>query len=176
MTAPHYLLVRKKDAAVANGAMRHNGHGDGQEDLLRRIRALAAERDELLGQIEKLQERLSREDNDEDAWIPHKWFLTGRERCLLRCLAERPGVRTNDYILDAIYGGNPDGIPLSDYKMVQVFVCKMRPKLRQYGIKIMTSWGRGYYLSEESHDVIAALKEKAREKAKKFSERREAAK
>lgn len=37
-----------------------------------------------------------------------------------------------------------------DIKIVDVFVCKMRKKLRPYGITIDTVWGRGYLLTAES--------------------------
>ena len=41
-------------------------------------------------------------------------------------------------------------------KIIDVLVCKIRKKLKPYGIDIKTHWGRGYYLPPRSGAGIAA--------------------
>jgi hypothetical protein len=166
MTTQSTLIKREADDVAA--ARRSNGlgryadiprlGGGGNADDRLRIRDLVDERDELLERVRQLQAALL----GDDEWIPPKWRLTKREGRVLAALASRPGVRTTEHILDAIYGDSPNGPPLSDYKIVQVFVCKMRPKLRAHGLFIQTCWGRGYYLDDEGHYRVSLLKEKAK--------------
>jgi hypothetical protein len=166
MTAQSTLI--KKTADDVSAARKSNGLGryptippqgtDSNRDDRLRIRDLVDERDELLERVRQLKTMLAGDDD----WIPPKWRLTRREERVLAAMAARPGVRTTEHILDAIYGDSPNGPPLSDYKIVQVFVCHMRPKLRAHGIFIRTCWGRGYYLDDEGHERVAALKERAK--------------
>jgi two-component system cell cycle response regulator CtrA len=44
-----------------------------------------------------------------------------------------------------------------DIKIVDVFVCKMRRKLKPYRIIIQTDWGRGYFLPAESKAIAQGL-------------------
>ena len=39
-------------------------------------------------------------------------------------------------------------------KIIDVWICKMRKKLRPYGIEVKTAWGAGYEIPEAS-EVIA---------------------
>jgi DNA-binding response OmpR family regulator len=73
--------------------------------------------------------------------------LTPSESVVLEALVRRPNrvVRKNE-ILDAMYSGRDDsGAP----KIVDVFVCKLRKKMDDVGIKacIRTAWGVGYMLT-----------------------------
>jgi len=47
------------------------------------------------------------------------------------------------------------GLPASNPKIVDVFVCKARKKLSPFGIEIDTVWGRGYSMGP---DAIAAIR------------------
>lgn len=45
----------------------------------------------------------------------------------------------------------------AEIKVVDVWVCKMRRKLRPYEIEIETQWGQGYYFSAASKARAASL-------------------
>lgn len=45
----------------------------------------------------------------------------------------------------------------TDPKMVDVVICNMRKKLKLHGIKIETSWGRGYYISPDMRERAKKL-------------------
>lgn len=47
-------------------------------------------------------------------------------------------------------------------KIVDVWVCKMRAKLKPYGIEIQTQWGQGYFLSPASKSAAQSLLDHAR--------------
>jgi len=56
-------------------------------------------------------------------------------------------VITKEVFLNHIYGG----IDEPEMKIIDVFVCKLRKKLSQFGEKniISTVWGRGYSISDK---------------------------
>jgi two-component system cell cycle response regulator CtrA len=94
--------------------------------------------------------------------------LTGREYQLLELLALRKGsTLSKDAILTQLYGGMDE--PESG-KIIEVFVCKVRAKLRKANADghIQNVWGRGYVLQEVSAPVW-------RPTAKVAAERQEAA-
>ncbi len=70
--------------------------------------------------------------------------LTGQEYAILEYLMTRAGrCVTKEMILDHCYGGMDE----PEQKIVDVFVCKLRKKLREAGAPgdlIETVWGRGY--------------------------------
>ena len=71
--------------------------------------------------------------------------LTGREFELFRYLLDRAGrVATHEEILFHIYQLNED----VEIKIVDVFICKLRAKLKPLGLEIATLWGVGYRLVE----------------------------
>lgn len=74
--------------------------------------------------------------------------LTGRQRTLLECLARRKNATvTKDSILDFLYGGLDE----PEAKIVDVMVCAVRRKLREFGADrhLQTVWGVGYRLSDQ---------------------------
>lgn len=83
--------------------------------------------------------------------------LTGQEYAILEFLMTRAGrCVTKDMILDHCYGG----IDEPEQKIVDVFICKLRKKLRDAGAPadlIGTVWGRGYLVRRPSQtDALAA--------------------
>lgn len=50
----------------------------------------------------------------------------------------------------------PNAQETTDPKMVDVMICKLRKKLREYDdtIKIETAWGKGYYIEPDIKDAI----------------------
>lgn len=74
--------------------------------------------------------------------------LTGREYQILELLALRRDMTlTKDMFLNHLYGGMDE----PELKIIDVFICKIRNKLRPYGVdgRLETVWGRGYRLVAE---------------------------
>jgi two-component system cell cycle response regulator CtrA len=79
-------------------------------------------------------------------------YLTSKEYQILELLSLGQGrTVTKEQFLNHLYGGTEKPEP----KIVDVFICKLRKKLRASGGKdyIETIWGRGYVLREPSDDT-----------------------
>ncbi|MEO0870964.1 MAG: helix-turn-helix domain-containing protein [Pseudomonadota bacterium] len=110
-------------------------------DLLRqRVDALEIENNELRETIRQLEEQLFN-----DAWFaPIEFCLTPAEASYLAALMGATRC-TKDMLLMASRRTDDD----VEIKIVDVFICKLRKKLKPFGIEIKTDWGRGYYLTAE---------------------------
>lgn len=58
----------------------------------------------------------------------------------------------------------PDKSETTDPKMVDVVVCNLRKRLKPFGVKIKTLWGRGYYLDEENRTKVEAILARLKDK------------
>ena len=67
--------------------------------------------------------------------------LTKQESKLFGLLMARTALVTQDLAVDALYGGQPEE---RDPRIVDVFICKLRKKLKRWDIKIETVWGLGF--------------------------------
>lgn len=69
---------------------------------------------------------------------------------------------SKDKIYNFIYY-KATGDKAAGLKIIDVFVCKLRPKLKPFDIKIKTQWGVGYYMLKEHKqkiiESVAAFKE-----------------
>ncbi len=83
---------------------------------------------------------------------PIEWQLTQKEAALYAHLASR-SVATKNSIMAAIYSPGVDDEP--EIKIVDVFICKMRRKLKPFGITISTVWGVGYSLNRAAEGEAA---------------------
>lgn len=43
-----------------------------------------------------------------------------------------------------------------DYKIVDVWICKLRKKIKPLGLEIKNIWGEGYFIPRESKDAFKA--------------------
>lgn len=75
--------------------------------------------------------------------VPLEWGLTSTEARLFAHLVTRD-VATKESIMTALYSDRPDDDP--EKKIVDVFVCKIRAKVKPFGVEIATVWGKGYAL------------------------------
>jgi len=74
-------------------------------------------------------------------------YPTIHEFTIFRALLDNPGrVMTKEKLLDALYWDRPNDEP--EIKIIDVFVCKLRKKLKPLGLEISTNWARGYGLVE----------------------------
>lgn len=70
--------------------------------------------------------------------------LTKQEFAVFLALwSARPRTLSKDQLIDALYGLLPDG-DTPEIKIVDVFICKLRPKIKGMGVSIETAWGKGY--------------------------------
>jgi len=118
------------------------------------VMALEAENDQLREKIVTLEEMLGLRIE-----TPLMLGLTNQESKLFGILLKRDMV-TKDAAMIAIYGDKPDSDV--EIKIVDVFVCKARKKLKPYEITIETVWGRGYRMPGPSKLIAAALLEQSR--------------
>lgn len=51
----------------------------------------------------------------------------------------------------------PDSQEMTDPKMVDVVICKLRKKLSALGVKVKTLWGHGYYLEDADRAKVKEL-------------------
>lgn len=77
---------------------------------------------------------------------PLEWGLTGSEARLFGALLEREQL-TKEGAMAALYRDAGDDEP--EIKIVDVFICKMRKKLKPFGVTIETRWGLGYFMTPE---------------------------
>ncbi|TPN44433.1 winged helix family transcriptional regulator [Mesorhizobium sp. B1-1-4] len=101
-------------------------------------------------EIETLRERVRQLEDalvPPSVRVPLEWLLTGSEARLFAFLTTRD-VATKAAIMQAIYSPGVDDEP--EPKIVDVFVCKMRKKLKPFGVSIETVWGQGYALQRRS--------------------------
>lgn len=81
----------------------------------------------------------------------HRWggrvvTLTKAEADVFEVLWKNSGrLVSKEKIMDFLFSLSPDTEP--EIKIVDVYVCKIRRKLKGMGIVIKTDWGRGYRIS-----------------------------
>lgn len=86
--------------------------------------------------------------------LPLEWGLTVHEARLVSALYARSEC-TKDQIMAALYRNDGRDEPME--KIVDVFVCKARAKLKRFGAGITTHWGHGYSLDASARAAIDKL-------------------
>lgn len=79
--------------------------------------------------------------------LPLEWRLTASEARIFGVLVNRE-LATKDAMMAALYVD--DGRDEAEEKIVDVFICKLRKKLKPFGVEIATDWGQGYRLDAKS--------------------------
>lgn len=124
-------------------------HGGRSAEAL--LRSQISAKDELIQELEDRIEYLEAQLQDEDLIIPASWQLSPSEGKVLKCLLRR-NLMTRDNAMALLYsarGGDEPGD-----RIIDVFVAKIRRKLKRHGITIATQWGQGWYLSEGSKEIV----------------------
>lgn len=114
----------------------------------RYIRTLEDENETLRERVRQLEEALG--------WrltVPVIFGLSDHESRILGALLTRE-MMSRVQILDALYGHKPGGDE-PEMKIVDVYVCKARAKLKPFGVEISTKWGSGYYLTKDAKAKVA---------------------
>ena len=117
-------------------------------DHAARLEIVDAENEELRERIVQLEELLGFR-----TLLPIEWRLTGKEAGLVGFLLTRPLASKAD-LMSALYSLRPDEPPHE--KIVDVFVCKVRKKLRPFGVEILTVWGQGYRIDKATRERLTA--------------------
>jgi two-component system, cell cycle response regulator CtrA len=119
------------------------------------VAAVEAENEQLRERVQQLEELLGLSFES-----PPILGLTQREGALFGLLLSREFL-TKEAIMVGLYGLMP-GADEVEIQIVDVFTCKLRKKLKPFGIAIETSWGRGYYMTAEAKAAAKALMPKPR--------------
>lgn len=122
-------------------------------DVDARLEALEEENERLLARIEQLESLMGMR-----LIPPIEWRLTGSEARVFGVLMARP-LATKDAIMAALYRDSAK--EEAEIKIVDVFVCKLRKKVRPFGVNIETRWGEGYFLSQASKAAAQSMLEAA---------------
>lgn len=89
--------------------------------------------------------------------LPVEWGLTQQETRVFGTLVNRE-VATKDAVMAALYSDRAGAEGEVEPKIVDVFVCKIRKKLKPFGIEIRTVWGQGYALKPDIRSVYRTAK------------------
>ena len=119
------------------------------------VMALEAENEHLRDRVTQLEETLGVRLE-----VPLVLQLTSQEAKIFGVLFKREMV-TREVTMDVLYGNRPDADE-PEIKIVDVFVSKMRKKLKAFEIGVETVRGRGYRMNAQSKANAAALLEQAR--------------
>ena len=119
-------------------------------DLQSRIDLLEAELDTARETIRQL-----REDHGFLTVAPVSLRLTTSEASIFGVLLKKDGA-TNELLMQALYSDSGADDPPEE-KIIDVFVCKMRKKIKPFGISITTLWGKGYCMPPESKVIARQL-------------------
>ncbi len=84
---------------------------------------------------------------------PLEFGLTRSEAVICGLLAKNEMV-TKSLMLEALYMHEQDE---AEIKIVDVWICKMRRKLKPFGIEIKTVWGRGFAMPPASRAIITSM-------------------
>lgn len=90
---------------------------------------------------------------------PPQFGLTAREAAVFSVLLARE-MATKDHLMAALYRDVGQDEP--EIKIVDVFVCKLRAKLKRWSISIETHWGRGWYMTPAAKARARAVIDQAR--------------
>ena len=110
---------------------------------------LRDENQRLRARIDELEHALFR-----DVSLPIEWRLTVQEARVFGVLVTR-SLATRTAILAALY--DDLGRDQAEAKIADVFVCKIRKKLKPFGIEIHTRWGEGWYLDEDQRESLRQM-------------------
>ena len=110
-------------------------------------------RDALMDAIEAENENLREENRQLREMLgftfeaPPVFGLTGKECKVFGSLMKRD-IASKEFIMNCLY---LDGVnDAAEIKIVDVFICKIRAKLKPFDVTIETQWGQGYYMTAEN--------------------------
>lgn len=64
---------------------------------------------------------------------------------------------TKEQLHAVIENARPPGREITEIKMVDVMICKLRKKIKVHEIEVKTMWGLGYYIARVHRDRAISL-------------------
>lgn len=119
-------------------------------DVDARLEAIEAENERLRARVRELEEAMGM-----DFLAPLEFGLTGCESRVLGILLARD-ICTKKAIYAALYDSFIDDRD-REPKIVDVFICKIRKKVRPFGVEILTVWGVGYQMDAAAKDLVRSF-------------------
>lgn len=105
-----------------------------------RIRDLLDENAALRDRLEQMEDALLGDvDRDVIAGLTHT-------EAMIVGLLVRRDICTKEQLHQYLYAERPDAA--ADIKIIDVMICKIRPKLKPLGVEIETIWGHGYRIAK----------------------------
>lgn len=86
--------------------------------------------------------------------VPLLFGLTASEAKVFSMLTERDMANRSQLMNAIMVGRGADEEP--EPKIVDVYICKIRKKLKPFGVEITSVWGRGYRLEVTAKEKVAA--------------------
>ena len=83
---------------------------------------------------------------------PRFFRLSSKEQQLFSLLVSRPQFLAYKTALLALYQDRIGDEP--EPQIIKVYICNIRRKLKPFGIKIGTHWGRGWYLEDGWREAL----------------------
>jgi two-component system cell cycle response regulator CtrA len=116
------------------------------------LEKLEEENEELRERVRQLEEIIGY-----TVEVPMQFGMTAHESRMLGLMMKRE-LCSREFLLTSLYGHlPPDDEP--EIKIIDVYACKLRKKLKPFGIEIGTKWGQGYFLSAaDKAKVVGILK------------------
>lgn len=120
--------------------------------LQAKVDSYEIENQDLLDQVMLLKNELA-----PVGWLaPLEFRLTPKEALILNVLMHNP-VCTKERLHAAVSVNKISSDEETEIKIVDVFVCKVRAKLKPFDVEIETHWGTGYSLSAASKNIIQEM-------------------
>lgn len=114
-----------------------------------RIEAQQAEIDRLQGRVDQLEAVMGM-----NFLAPLEWRLTAAETRVFGVLMARE-LATRDAIMAGLY--RDAGRDEPEVKIVDVYICKIRAKLKPFDVPIDTIWATGYRIPAEAKDRVRLM-------------------
>lgn len=112
------------------------------------VATLEAENDHLRDRIRLLEEMVGVSFE-----VPLAFGFTGKEREVFGCLLKNTLVK-REHLMRVVYPPPYDDVEM---KILDVFVCKIRKKLKPFDVSIETQWGEGYFIKPEGKKKVEEL-------------------
>ena len=88
----------------------------------------------------------------------HRWGLSPKKTAVLGVLY-RGKITSRESIFGAMYGGRSECDQPDDFRIVDVYLSKVRVFLKPLDISIQNNWGVGWWITDESKAKLRHLME-----------------
>ena len=125
------------------------------DELERKYIVALGEVKALTEEVQRLRSMLAKLSETPDA--PPRFRLTKHEAAIFSVLMAANGSKTQEQLLAGAYADSFGTDDEPEIKIIDVFVCKLRKKLKPHGVFIETLWGQGYVVPPESKAAVRRM-------------------